>query len=265
MKAGIKQYDIILLIDGDDYDNYELGIESLRGKPGTKVSVNVYREETDETIDFSIIRRKIDVPSVDYEMIDEITGFITITHFDMGTFKQLKSAYNKLISEGMQQLIIDLCYNPGGTLNSCVEIASFFTDTDYIVYTENKYGEQVYYYADEKSVDIPLIVLVNEYSASASEIFAAAIQDTGAGLIIGSQTYGKGVVQQIFHISDGSEIIITVSEYFTPAGISIHGIGITPDIEVDGTDTDAMIEAALKSFPPVKKSQPANIKNTKRN
>ena len=160
-------------------------------------------------------------------------AYIQITEFDVVTSGQFEEALSQARAEGMQGLIIDLRSNPGGNLSTVCEIARMLLPKGLIVYTEDKYGEREEYTCNgENEIDVPLVVLTNGYSASASEILAGAIKDYGIGKLVGTTTYGKGIVQKVINLSDGSAMKITVSTYFTPNGNNIHQIGVDPDVEV---------------------------------
>ena len=178
-------------------------------------------------------RRRIESPTVEYEMYDNGMAYIQITEFDMVTSKQFEEAYNQAKSNGMRGLIIDLRSNPGGNLTTVCDIARMILPKGLIVYTEDKYGKRDEYTCDGKNrIEVPLVVLTNGYSASASEILAGAVKDYGIGKIVGTTTYGKGIVQKIINLSDGSALKLTVSTYYTPNGNNIHQIGVEPDVEV---------------------------------
>ena len=185
-------------------------------------------------MDFRLERRQIEVDTIEYEMLEDSIGYITITEFDEVTADQFRAALDDLEKKGMKGLIIDVRDNPGGLLDKVCDMLDRLLPKGLIVYTENKYGERSEEYStDKESFDKPLVVLVNGNSASASEIFAGAIQDYGIGTILGTQTFGKGIVQTILPLNDGTAMKVTISKYFTPKGTNIHGVGITPDVELD--------------------------------
>ena len=237
-KAGLKTGDKIIKVEGQEFtaDNMDKAVKIMKGKPKTEVNITVLRkgkEGKNEYIDMKIIREEIRLITVKSSLIDEDIGYMRITSFDELTYKDFKKEMDSLMKKNISGLIIDLRYNPGGLLDVCVDITDEFLDEGVIVYTETRKGERYYEKSTKKHTDIPLVVLVNEGSASASEIFAGAIKDRERGLLIGNTTFGKGVVQQIKRMSDGSGFKLTTSEYFTPNGTNIHGIGIEPDIVVD--------------------------------
>ena len=195
--------------------------------------ITVIREGASEPLDITVERRKIESPTVEYEMLEDGTAYIQITEFDLVTTGQFEAAYNEAIADGMKGLIIDLRGNPGGNLSTVCDIARMILPKGLIVYTEDKYGKREEYTCKgDNEIKVPLVVMTNGYSASASEILAGAVKDYGIGKLVGTTTYGKGIVQKVIKLSDGSAIKLTVSSYFTPKGNNIHEIGIEPDVEV---------------------------------
>jgi C-terminal processing peptidase-3. Serine peptidase. MEROPS family S41A len=180
-----------------------------------------------------LTREIIKLVSVKSNMLENDIGYIRITSFDKNTAEDFKKQLKDIESSGAKGLIIDLRNNPGGLLDVCADIADQLLDKKVIVYTQDKYGKKEYLYSDSSMTKLPVVLLVNEGSASASEILAGAIKDYQRGTIVGTTTFGKGVVQRLKDLPDGSGLKITVSEYFTPNGTNIHGIGIKPDIEVE--------------------------------
>ncbi|GFN34328.1 S41 family peptidase [Tepidimicrobium xylanilyticum] len=237
-RAGIKTGDKIIKVNGEEFtaDRMDQAVKLMKGEPKTKVNITILRKDKDgknEYIDLEIIREEIRLETVKSDIIQDNIGYIKITSFDELTYDDFKKDLNNLMNKDIAGIIIDLRNNPGGLLNVCVDIADELLGEGVIVYTETRHGERVYERSDKRHVDIPLVVLVNEGSASASEILAGAIKDHNRGILIGSKTFGKGVVQRIRELSDGSGFKLTVSEYFTPNGTNIHGVGIEPDIVVD--------------------------------
>ena len=208
----------------------------MKGEPGTSVTLTIQRVNSDGTHDISDVvvnREKIRIKTIKPAILEDGIGYIRITTFDMQTAKDFNAAYTALKNKGMNKLVIDLRYNPGGMINSTVEISDLFMDEGIVTYTKTKAGEVEYFKSDKKMEDIPIALLINEGSASASEIMAGAMKDTKRATLIGTKTFGKGIVQKVQAFgNDGEGIKMTVSEYFTPAGINIHGIGIEPDIEI---------------------------------
>lgn len=236
-KAGIKAGDKILKISGESTKNMGLtdAVSKMRGPKGTSIVLTIFREGWKETKDFTIVRDIIKIKSVKSKMLQDGIGYIKITQFQESTGRDLSSALEKLSKENMTSLIIDLRNNPGGLLNSAVEVTEqFLPPKRLVVYIKNKSGEKTEYFTEgEKSyTDIPMVVLVNQGSASASEIVAGALKDWNRAVIIGVQTFGKGSVQSLIPLSDGSGLRLTTAKYYTPKGTSIQGIGITPDIVV---------------------------------
>lgn len=254
-EAGLRENDVIAAVG--DVSMYQMttqdAVSYIRGEEGTTVDLTIYREGEPEYLYFTVERRKVESPTVNYEMMGEV-GYLQITSFDEVTVHQFKDAYAALEQEGMKGLIIDVRSNPGGLLTTVLDICREILPKGLIVYTEDKYGQKSEYTCDGKNeIDIPLAVLINGNSASASEILAGAVQDYEIGTIVGKTTYGKGVVQNIFGLSDGSAVKLTISNYFTPKGNNIHGIGVQPDVEVEldadkyyDEDVDTQIEKALE-------------------
>ena len=190
-------------------------------------------------------RRTIEVPTVESEMLENQIGYIAITSFDDVTTEQFMTALDTLESQGMEALVVDLRNNGGGLVSSVCAILDRLLPEGLIVYTEDKYGNREEEYSDaENYFDKPLAVLVNGNSASASEIFAGAIKDYGIGTLVGTTTYGKGIVQKIYPLSDGTAVKLTVSKYYTPNGNNIHGTGIEPDVTVE-LDEELMYEVEI--------------------
>lgn len=237
-RAGIKPGDRILKVNGVEYfaENMDEAVKVMKGKPKTKVTITIMRtdkEGNNQTFDLDIIREEIRLVTVKSNIIDKEIGYIRLTSFDELTYKDFKESLSKLEKSKIKGLIIDLRNNPGGLLNICAQIADELLGAGDIVYTQTKNGDREYLKSDKRQITIPLVLLVNEGSASASEILAGAIKDHKRGELIGTKTFGKGVVQRIKELPDGSGLKLTVSEYFTPNGTNIHGIGITPDIVIE--------------------------------
>ncbi len=233
-EAGLRTGDIIYAVDGER--TYQMTLDDIvarvKGEEGTKVVLTVIRGE--EVFDQEVVRRKVDRPTVSSEMLENNIGYIQITEFKDVTVDQFTENYAVLKGSGMEALIIDLRGNPGGVLDAVVDICRQILPKGLVVYTENKAGERKEYSCDGKrEIQIPLVVLVNGGSASAAEVMTGAIKDYGIGTIIGTTTYGKGIVQKIISLADGSAVKLTTDAYFTPNGNNIHGTGIAPDIEVE--------------------------------
>ncbi len=232
-EAGIMVGDILYAVDGQETATMEISeiADLIRGAEGTTVHLVIYRNGTE--MEFDVERRDVDYQTALGEMVEDDIGLITVSEFASNTVDQFERALNELSEEGMDALIIDLRYNTGGVLDSACDMLNDLLPEGLLVYTEDREGQRIEYRSDdERMVDVPLVVLVNEFSASASEIFAGAIQDRDAGTIIGTTTYGKGVVQSVFPLSDGSAFKMTTQTYYTPNGTCIEGVGITPDIEL---------------------------------
>jgi carboxyl-terminal processing protease len=237
-KAGLKTGDKIIKVNGQEFtaDNMDKAVKLMKGEPKTKVNLTVLRKGKDgknDYIDMDIVREEIRLITVKSDVVEDNIGYMKITSFDDLTYEDFKKNLDSLMKKNISGLIIDLRNNPGGLLDVCVDIADEFLGEGVIVYTETRNGERTYEKSNKSHIDIPLVVLVNEGSASASEIFAGAIKDRNRGVLVGTKTFGKGIVQRIKQLSDGSGFKLTVSEYFTPNGTNIHGIGIEPDIVVD--------------------------------
>lgn len=234
--AGMLPGDIIYKVNGVDITGMEVDsvVALMKGEPGTEVMVTVVRDGVTDPIDLTITRAWIEIETVEYEMLEENIGYILVSGFEEPTAGQFKHAIEELIGQGMKGLVIDLRDNPGGLLTSVVEMLDYLLPDDLIVYTEDKYGNREEYKGSDKhSLDMPMTILINGNSASASEIFAAAMQDYNAATLIGTTSFGKGIVQSLIPFSDGTAVKVTVSRYFTPRGVCIHGVGVTPDIEID--------------------------------
>lgn len=233
--SGLEPGDQILQVNGIEVfaEQQEEAVAMIRGTPGTSVNITLYRSFTNSTFDVDIVRADVEVPTVEHRMIDNEIGFIRISNFDRVTYQQFMDALNALEAGGMRGLVLDVRNNPGGLLDTVVRITNELVPSGLIVYTENRHGEREEMHGNDRQVDIPLVVLVNEHSASASEVLAGAVRDTGSGVLVGARTFGKGVVQSLFPLSDGSGIKVTVATYYTPNGISINGEGILPDVVVE--------------------------------
>lgn len=236
-KAGLLPGDIILTVDGKSIEGLkweEVVVNMIRGEQGTKVTLGVYRTLDNINKDIEITRDVISVPTVSHEMLDDKIGYMRITGFEEVTYDQFKEALDDLNNKGQEGLIIDLRNNPGGLLNIVIEMADELLPKGLIVYTEDKNGNRKQAYSDEKNkFTKPLVLLVNENSASASEILAGAVKDSKIGTLVGTTTFGKGLVQTVYPLEDGSAIKITVAKYFTPNGNYIHGKGIEPNVKVE--------------------------------
>ena len=250
-QAGLRSGDRVVNVDGRDITDMELSsaVALIKGDKGTSVTLEVIRGT--ERLTFSAVRDVVEAKTVSYTLLDNNIGYLSISQFEEVTTKEFKAAVEDLQSQGMKGLVIDIRNNPGGLLDTVVGMLKYMLPDGLIVYTEDKQGNRKEYKGqDNDEFNLPLAVLVNGNSASASEIFAGAIQDYGKGTIIGTQTYGKGIVQTVKPLTDGSAIKFTIAKYFTPKGQDIHGKGVTPDIVVEyGTDADVdtQLDAAIKN------------------
>lgn len=238
-RAGLKSGDKIIKVEGEDV-NAELmdeAVRNMRGEPGTSVNITIYRDSVANPIDVSITREEIRLKTVKSRMLDDDLAYIRISMFDQITADDFKTHLDGLLKEDPKGLVIDLRNNPGGSLGQVVDIADQILGNQMIVYTENRVGQKREYKSGFMKVDLPITVLVNGGSASASEILAGAIQDTDSGTIIGETTFGKGVVQTVIPLDDGTGFKLTTSQYFTPNGRNIHGIGIEPDMAIEMPDS----------------------------
>lgn len=232
-EAGFQKGDIIIGIDGEDMRGKMLSEVAvrIRGKAGTEVSVQLLRDK--ETLEYTVKRTDVVVQSAEGRMLTDGIGYISINSFKENTAEQFKAALTALQEQGMKGLVLDLRDNPGGLVRSVYQIGEELLPEGTMVYTLDKKENRSDLKCDAEYTDIPLVVLVNENSASASEILAGAVQDLERGTLVGTQTFGKGLVQRLFVLPDGSGINVTIQKYYTPNGTSIHGIGITPDEVVE--------------------------------
>ena len=258
--AGLKAGDYFVKVAGKSCKDMDVTAvaSAVRGDAGTTVDITVSRDG--EELDFTIERQSIDAQTVDSYMLDDAIGYIYVMEFDTNTYDAFDAAYKNLQEQGMKGLIIDLRENPGGDVNVCTKMLDDLLPEELFVYTEDKNGTvQNYEGTGDDQIDIPLVLLVNGDSASASEIFTGALQDYGVATVIGTTTYGKGVVQVLLNLDDGSMIKVTTANYYTPKGRNLNGEGITPDIEVelDGSlgyvlgdkpvsDNDAQLQKAIE-------------------
>lgn len=245
-RAELKTNDKILTVNGVSCEGKSLEeiVSLIKLESGSDVEILIKRGE--EEINVPLKTEKISNPSVYSEQFEDI-GYIEIVSFDDKTSKEFQTVYNKLREDNIKGLVIDLRNNGGGVYEEAVKIAKILVPKGLIVYTEDKNGKTREEYSNGDGLDIPLAVLINENSASASEILAGAIKDRKCGTLIGKKTYGKGVVQGWFMIGDGTSIKLTIAKYFTPNGVCIDGVGIEPDIEVElnNSSVDTQLEKAL--------------------
>lgn len=246
-EAGLRENDLLYLVDGESTAGMELSdiVSRVKGEAGTKVHLTIYREGESDYLEVDVERRKIEAPTVKYEILKNNIGYIQITEFDDVTTDQFTEALAVVKGAHVKGLILDLRGNPGGSLNVVVDIARQILPKGLIVYTEDKNGERDEYNCDgRRQLDIPLVVLVNGNSASASEILAGAIKDYKVGTLVGTTTFGKGIVQRILPLTDGTALKLTISAYYTPNGNNIHGVGIEPDVVCE-FDSDAYYDEGV--------------------
>jgi len=235
-EAELRDGDLIYMVDGTQTQGMDTSdvVALIRGEENTTVHLTLIREGEDDYLEVDVTRRKVESPTVSHEMLENNIGYIQITEFDQVTVDQFTEALAVCKGSRMEGLIIDLRSNPGGSLSAVCEIARKILPEGLIVYTEDKYGEREELTCDGKNeIQVPMVVLINDYSASASEILAGAIQDYEKGVLMGTKTYGKGIVQRIIALSDGSAVKLTISNYFTPKGRNIHKVGVEPDVVVE--------------------------------
>lgn len=233
-RAGIKTNDKIMKVDDTDVVGMDLdkAVDLIKGQPGTKVNLTILRENVSQPLSFEIKREMINQKAVKSKMLDNKIGYLRLSSFDEDSGKDFKSALTSLKAQSMKGLIVDLRQNPGGYVRECIEIADELLDEGMVVYTEDINKKREVYSSSKGKLAVPLILLIDEGSASASEILAGAVKDRNAGLLIGTKTFGKGLVQSVEGLGDGSGVKLTTQKYYTPNGISINKIGIEPNIEV---------------------------------
>lgn len=235
-RAGVKAGDILRKVNGEDVSGMELSevTEKIKSSSEEHVLLTIQREGESGEREIDVSVTEVEIPSVSYEMLEDQIGYIKISKFAEVTYEQYQEAFGALQDQNMERLVIDLRDNPGGLMSSVCDILREILPEGLIVYTEDKYGNRTEETCDgESPLDMPLVVLVNENSASASEIFAGAVKDHQVGTIVGTTTYGKGIVQTVRVLDDGSAVKLTVSKYYTPNGNNIHEVGIQPDVEVE--------------------------------
>ncbi len=232
-EVGLRENDIIYLVDGENVCGMDLSsmVSLIKGEEGTMVTLTIYREGEPDYLEIEVERRKIETPTVSSEMLEDDMGYIQITEFDDVTVDQFTEALAEVKGKNAKGLILDLRSNPGGNVSAVVDIARMILPKGLIVYTEDKEGNRDEYSCDGlHELKMPLVVLVDENSASAAEILSGAIKDYEKGTLVGTQTFGKGIVQRLMPLDDGTAVKLTVSAYYTPKGYNIHGIGIEPDV-----------------------------------
>ena len=254
-KAGFKSGDIVYKVNGEDVSGMDLDsiVTLIRGEVGTDVEITVLRGETGEEYTGVATRALIENDTVEYKMLDNKLGYIQLTAFESVTYEQFEEALEDLTEQGMKGLVVDLRNNTGGNLDTVCDILDLILPKGTIVSIKDRNGKgQTFSSDDRHKLEVPLVVLTNGYSASASEIFAGAVQDYKIGTLVGTKTYGKGIVQNIYSLGDGTSLKVTSSEYFTPNGRNIHGKGIEPDVEIEyqydeeNPDRDNQLEKAIE-------------------
>jgi carboxyl-terminal processing protease len=241
-EAGLMPGDWIVEVDGQNVSSkpIDYAVSLIKGQAGTPVVLTIQRENV-ERFDVELYRAEIVTIAVESEMMDESIGYLRIKLFDDKSHVEFRTHVDDLIAQGMQSLIIDLRSNPGGSLDQVVSIADDLLGDQIIVYTEDRDGNRRIEKSDADDIGVPIVVLTDGGSASASEILTASIQDSESGIVMGETTFGKGVVQLFVPLQDGSGFKLTVSEYFTPNGVNIHGIGIEPDVDLETIESEGYI------------------------
>lgn len=253
--AGFREGDILYKVDGEDVTGQELDhvITKIRGDVGTEIEMTVLRGPEKKEYTATMVRTLIQNQSVKYEMLDDQIGYISVTGFEDLTAGQFEAAILDLTDQKMESVIIDLRGNPGGNLSTVVDMCDMILSGGTIVSIEDRNGKGETYTADAECIlQVPMVLLVNENSASASEIFAGAVKDHGVGTLVGTTTFGKGIVQNIYSLLDGTSFKVTSSEYFSPNGTSIHGVGVEPHVIIEyeydeeNPDYDNQLEKAIE-------------------
>ena len=237
-EAGVQAGDRLVAVEGENVS--EMSSEDLRsrisGQIGEVRNLTFYRPADGSTYDVAITLAKVEIPTVFWHEIENGIMYLQITSFDTVTEDQFEKAWQEMTDAGMKGLILDLRDNLGGSLNAVLAVADKLIPEGLIAYTENKQGERQEFYAEGEGIQAPMAVLVNEYSASASELLSGALKERDVAVLVGTTTFGKGIVQTTWSLSDGTAYKMTTAKYYTPEGNNIHGTGITPDIEIDLTE-----------------------------
>ena len=246
--AGLRSGDKIIYVNDTYYTAQEIdvAVSVMRGEPGESVKVTVLRDL--EQLDFDVVREIIDINYVEYEILDENIGYVMVYDFLGNAYEGFAEAVAAFEQAGVDGMIIDLRNNGGGLVDSCVDMADLILPEGVVVSMRDKAGNVEEYTIDDQYTDMPMVVLVNGYSASASEILAGAIRDYDAGLLVGTQTFGKGVVQGVLDLMDGTGVKITMAQYFTPNGDYIHGVGLAPDVEIE-LNEEAVTRYGINNIP----------------
>lgn len=279
-EAGMRPGDVLYKVGDMEVTGMDMDIlvkDYIKGKDGSEVALTVFRQDEGEYVDLKMERRNVTVQTVEYQMLEDHVGYIAVSQFDVVTADQFKAAVDDLEKQGMKKLLVDLRNNPGGVLDTVVDMLDYIlpddliiegdkdlvrtnTEATLLVYMADKNGKGGQEYAsDGHSLDIPLAVLVNGESASASEVFTGAMKDYGGATVVGTKTFGKGIVQNLIPLDNGTAIKMTTAHYYTPSGFDLHGKGIEPDVEVElkeelknqitvDVKEDNQIQAALKAL-----------------
>ena len=256
-EGGLLAGDIIYKIDGEEVTGTDLDVlvkTKIRGVEGSSFTMTVIRGDDRKQIDLNLTRRSIEVQTVTSKMLNDGIGYVAVSQFDALTSEQFKSNIESLKSQGMKKLIVDLRGNPGGLLDQVVDMLDYILPEGLVLYTEDKNGNKEEYYAkNPDELKIPMAVLVNENSASASEVFTATFKDFKWGKVVGKTTFGKGIVQNVLPLGDGTAVKITTQHYYPPSGYDLHKVGIKPDVDVDlndgaviGSDSDNQLGKAVE-------------------
>ncbi len=251
-RKGIKQGDVIVRIDGRDARGMDLdtAVSLMRGPVGTEVKLTITRKGAPQPWDVNLVREEISVPTVEGRMIPgKGIGYISLTQFTEKTPDELESTITRLKKEGMRAVLLDLRNNPGGELRSAVKVASYFIPRGPVVYIQYRSGREETYSSEGKNLNLPLVVLINRASASAAEILAGAVKDTGSGILVGEKTFGKGIVQTVYELDNGAALKLTTARYLTPARHDINKKGIVPDVVVEQepqAQVDLQLERAIQ-------------------
>lgn len=248
--AGIESGDIITHVDDFDVTGttFEKAIDMIKGIEGTSVKITILRDG--KVLNFNIVRKLIEIANVEYEMLENKIGYIKIVQFSDDVAKEFDAAVNALQSQGMEKIVLDLRNNPGGFLDQVILIADYFVDAgDHIIYVDYSYTIDENHYGKKTPLNLPTTVLINEGSASASEILAGAIKYNNKGTLIGQTTYGKGTVQNLIGLTSGDAMKLTTAEYYSTNKEKVNGVGITPDIIIEEKSQEAL--DSIEAFVPM--------------